>query len=350
MRRRRLINWLIGKKHERLTVILGLGLILAYVVGSALLSSLPEDAKRQLLGLRLQRLGAGGMALLLLLCLLHQNLYGSSRFLDQFGHTDRLPKKQMEQVLSVSMTVLLAIGAAVMAGAAWLAPPLTRVMKQIFRPRAALPEAIPQEQATNAVGGPPDLSALFGSGRPAPAWLRLLEQLLILLFWLATVLFFLVMARYLLNRLWAWVTRPRHWDDDERIYLRPSLLRLRNDEEKGPERESLSSRAARFLRPSTYSERIRRYYRNAILQGMKQTTPANPAFSPDRAPRSNGTFPPGWASPSELEQAANCQDPLLHRLYEKARYGPEECTREEYRALFDAQKAGAVPGPPSVNH
>lgn len=43
--------------------------------------------------------------------------------------------------------------------------------------------------------------------------------------------------------------------------------------------------------------------------------------------------PQAWLSPTEIEEAAGIDDPVLHELYEKARYGAEPCTQEDLRSL-----------------
>ena len=42
---------------------------------------------------------------------------------------------------------------------------------------------------------------------------------------------------------------------------------------------------------------------------------------------------PRWASPSELEETCGMNQPALHELYEKARYGNVPCTREDLEQL-----------------
>lgn len=58
---------------------------------------------------------------------------------------------------------------------------------------------------------------------------------------------------------------------------------------------------------------IRRKYRKALLKA--------------------GDPPEDWMSPAEAENAAGVDIPALHRLYEKARYGPAECTPEDLKEL-----------------
>lgn len=58
---------------------------------------------------------------------------------------------------------------------------------------------------------------------------------------------------------------------------------------------------------------IRRKYRRALLKA--------------------GDPPEHWMTPAEAESAAGMNAPALHRVYEKARYGPAECTHEDLKEL-----------------
>lgn len=62
------------------------------------------------------------------------------------------------------------------------------------------------------------------------------------------------------------------------------------------------------------SAQVRRRYRRAVLRAAKEE-------------------PPRWAAPQEIEREAGLEDPLLHQLYEKARYSQEGCTAQESRSL-----------------
>ncbi len=61
------------------------------------------------------------------------------------------------------------------------------------------------------------------------------------------------------------------------------------------------------------SATIRRKYRKALLR----------ASSPLES----------WMTPAEAESSAGIDVPVLHRIYEKARYGREECTQEDLKEL-----------------
>ena len=105
---------------------------------------------------------------------------------------------------------------------------------------------------------------------------------------------------------------PRHFDDDEKIYLKPSL-HLDTETAKNGFRPAIA-----FLPVRTPGEKIRRLYRQRILKHFSQKTAG---------------ILPRWASPSELEETCGMDQPALHELYEKARYGNVPCTREDLEQL-----------------
>ena len=68
---------------------------------------------------------------------------------------------------------------------------------------------------------------------------------------------------------------------------------------------------------------IRRRYRKVVRRAKKEA-------------------PKPWQTPGEIEADRKLQVPGLHRLYEKARYSTQPCTREDVRALKQGERS---PGP-----
>ena len=130
----------------------------------------------------------------------------------------------------------------------------------------------------------------------------------VLLLSLLTVL----VLRQIAQSIWTFFTKPRHFDDDEKIYLKPSL-HLDTETAKTGFRPAIA-----FLPVRTPGEKIRRLYRQRILKHFSQKTAG---------------ILPRWASPSELEETCGMDQPALHELYEKARYGNVPCTREHLEQL-----------------
>ena len=65
---------------------------------------------------------------------------------------------------------------------------------------------------------------------------------------------------------------------------------------------------------------IRRRYRKVVRRAKKEA-------------------PKPWQTPGEIEADRNLQVPGLHRLYEKARYSTQPCTREDVRALKQGERS-----------
>lgn len=137
---------------------------------------------------------------------------------------------------------------------------------------------------------------------------RIMGIFAVLLLSLLTVL----VLRQIARSIWTFFTKPRHFDDDEKIYLKPSL-HLDTETAKTGFRPAIA-----FLPVKTPGEKIRRLYRQRILKHFSQKT--------------SGILP-RWASPSELEETCGMDQPALHELYEKARYGNVPCTREDLEQL-----------------
>lgn len=68
---------------------------------------------------------------------------------------------------------------------------------------------------------------------------------------------------------------------------------------------------------------IRRRYRKVVRRAKKEA-------------------PKPWQTPGEIEADRKLQVPGLHRLYEKARYSTQPCTREDVRAMKQGERS---PGP-----
>ena len=132
---------------------------------------------------------------------------------------------------------------------------------------------------------------------------------------MAVVLLFLLavlVLRQIARSIWKFFTKPRQFDDDEKIYLKPSL-RLDSEFQESGIRHAFS-----WLPARTPDEKIRRLYRQRILKHFSQ--------------KAAGILP-RWASPSELEKTCGIDQPSLHELYEKARYGNVPCTKEDLEQL-----------------
>ena len=302
---RKLFNFWFGKKREGFYLFLAIAMAALYLTGTGFAHYGYPDTARVL-----QAAAFAGVVLAALLFLIHWNLFASHQFLHLFRDLGHLPKKQIEHVNSFCMTVFLCVSLAVilllppMLEPAWQA--LYRWVLSWYRPDAVdlTPEGMAQ-------GSPPssfDFSALSSQVSPPPLWAEILGQALEILGTVITVVFLLFVLRAMAFAAWRFVTRPRHFDDDEKIYLKPTLSM--------PLAGAPGKRQGGIRFRLSYEGRIRSLYRKEILSRHK----------------SRRTSPRNWASPEELEKASGLDSQTLHQMYEKARYGPEPCTRQDWDA------------------
>lgn len=302
---RRLLNYWIGKKRSGFYVFLGFCAASVYFAGIIL-----DSPERQALCLRLR--GAGFILFVAFVAALfiHLNLHAAHWFLNHFEGTDHLPKKQIALVNSFCMTVFLTVTVIALPAAAWGLEPLWQAIARWFSSRTSLDKAVyPALYMEQEPPKSPDLSALLGEPTPTAPWMAALDQLLRAAASVFLVLLILLAVRRLLSALWAWITKPRQFDDDEKIYLTPAWSLSQQEKRAAPRQPTVKARS--------YNEKIRRKYRRQILfRSVRHKRPLSSA-----------------ATPEELEHAVGLDNPPLHQLYEKARYGNGKCTKTDWEAL-----------------
>lgn len=306
---RKLFNYWISKNRSSFFLFAAFCLGAVYLVGFMMTRyEMPE------MSILLRRIAFIGLLILAVIFLVHQNLNAFYDFLRIFKDTDHLPQKQISYVNSFCMTVFLGItliGSLIMVA---LTEPVWKAIFDWFasRPEMTLSEPIipPEQQGGIDLE---QLSKLAGQGPVAPEWVKYIWQafdiVMFVIFWICVVL----ALRSLLRNVWGFIIKPRHFDEDEKIYLKPTLNMP--FEGNSPAADGKKDSGLRYLLSA--DARIRRHYRKTILTGRKlkhQTAP-----------------PPEWASPAELERSAAVDNQTLHQLYEKARYSREECTEEEWK-------------------
>lgn len=299
---RKLLNWWISKKREGFYILLALLFSALYMAGFLMESSRPSCSAM------LKQVGFTGFLLTAALALLHIHLHGNYQFLNLFRDMDHLPKKQMELVGSFSMTVFLAITFLGMLSASLGLDPLWHMLytwfTSLFQPAAAEPEPLIMPEAVPAM---PDLARLLGEPEAAPPWTETLDLILQAVGCILMAVILFLILRSALRAAWTWLTRPRHLDDDEKIYFKPAFLPSALHKQE-PIRQTLR-------RHLSYNGKIRRHYRKQILILAKKKK----------------LRPQAWASPDELEKAVELDHETLHQLYEKARYSHLECSEEDWR-------------------
>lgn len=302
---RRLLNYWFGKKRSGFYVFLGFVSATVYFTGLMLQSS-----ESPALSALLKQAGFLSFPGIILAFFIHLNLHAGHWFLEHFKDTDHLPKKQIMLVNSFCMTLFLGSALVSLPALALCLDPLWQAIGRWFSNRTALDKAVyPPIYMESQPMDTPDLSALLGEPKPTALWISFLDKIMraagavIILFLIALAI------RSLLLRIWAWITKPRFFDDDEKIYLKPAWS-LPLSPQISPEKGGKGFRLS-------YDEKIRQKYRRKILSlSRKKKHPPAPS-----------------ASPTELEQAVELCHPTLHRLYEKARYSENGCTKTDWEML-----------------
>ena len=308
---RKLMNYWFQKSRDGFYIFFGILAAGLYALGTALGHYFQESALSWSL-----KLSASILAIFLgLLYLVHENLHSLHGFWDMFHQTDHFPEKQLAHVNAFCMTVFLLISALILSVVPPLFDPLWawiwRGLQYLTRTSSSAP--VEMEQTTSTTLNQPDLlPSLAEQAGEAPAWMKFLDQILGVLAVFLLLLLAVLVLRQIARSIWKFFTKPRHFDDDEKIYLKPSLHLDSNAPKTG------FRRAMAFLPARTPGEKIRRLYRQRILKHFSQ--------------KAAGILP-HWASPSELEETCGMDQPALHELYEKARYGNVPCTKEDLEQL-----------------
>ncbi len=317
MAMRKILNYWFSKRRENFYIVLAV-LCAAVWAASWLMERNELSPALALIPPRLRIASYIGAIVLCIAVFIHININSLHEFMDLFNGTDHFPLKQISLVNSFCMTIFLIIAviAAIVLSFAlspiW--PAIAAWFYGILHSREVLPPEVTEEEAApQAMTGMMDVSALTAEQGPPPAWLDVAEALIGIIAVAAIAVFIVFMIRYIFKAVWRFITRPRNFDDDEKIYLKPTFS-LKND--NVPEKTDESPLHSLFSR--SYDVRIRRLYKDTI--------------------RKKGKTPPAWAAPGEIEEASGIKDRTLHELYEKARYGSSSCTQEDWNILKNSRE------------
>lgn len=298
----KLLNYWLGKKREGFFLFWGFVSAAAYFGGTMVWAS-----KSPGLSAALTWTGLFGFLVDAAAFFIHMNLHSCHWFLEHFQDTDHLPRKQIGLVNSFCMTLFLGICLVALPGAAWGLEPVWQALRRWFAGRAALDQAVYPALHMEPEREPgPDLAVLLGEAKPTPQWILMLDEALRVLGYVMLAVLVFLLIRSLCRGVWRWITKPRQFDSDEKIYLTPSWPLVRGRKRLVPKEFSLS--------PRSYNHRIRRLYQKEVLALARKN---KAALSPSSSPR-------------ELEKAVGMERKGLHQMYEKARYGKEECGRDEW--------------------
>lgn len=301
---RMLLNYWLKKKRSGFYVFLGFCAASAYLAGVLIRTQQPQ------LSLIFKRAGFLALLMIIPVFFIHQNLHALHWFLEHFKSTDCLPKKQIALVNSFCMTLFITFTLAALPASAFLLDPLWQAIGRWFASRTSLEKAVyPALYMETEPLASPDLSALLGDPRPPAPWIVLLDKIVRTAGSLVILFLTLLAVRILFLKAWGWITKPRNFDGDEKIYLTPAWT-LPSEKQPAKSRHPKSFFAS-------YDEKIRRRYRREIL-----------AFARKKRRRLSAS-----SSPRQLEETVGLEHETLHRLYEKARYGRENCTRDDWDSL-----------------
>lgn len=239
-------------------------------------------------------------AAVFLLCVLSRNRLELLSYMKENKKLHRFPGKRLEQKNRNTMAVFTLLLVGVMALAYWRAPADPRLPE--LQP-VDLSELIDETEEIPDAGGEMDMKALLGGEEPAepPAWLTVLGNIF---YWVALVAVGVGLTALILRGIYKLIFAYRNQ------YGRRQPEKINSEEDVMENLAPPKFSVPKLFRRRTPSEQIRKTYKKWILSGPGQT--------------------PGLAStPTEAEAEAKVQDEGLHDLYEKARYGREECTQDD---------------------
>lgn len=260
---RRLLNYWFKKKRTGFYLWMGTGAAVLYFVGVML-----DSSRSPGLTVLLRRLGFSGFVVVITAFFAHLNLHCVHWFLDHFKDTDHLPKRQMALVNSFCMTLFLCLCLGALPGTAWALEPLWQAIRQWFAGRAGLEDSVyPTLPMKTEAMESPDLSQLLGEAKPTPGWVLTADQVLRAAAIILVAVVLLMAVRAALRGIWAWVTRPRQFDSDEKIYLTPTWALASGDKAKAGIRLRFSPRSPSAIRESQVQQR--RLHQRGLGDGVK---------------------------------------------------------------------------------
>lgn len=306
---RKLFNYWISKQRSGFYTFIAAALVLCYFAGAVLIQyELPDQ------GMTVKRIAFIGALILAVVVLIHMNLNAYYQFLGLFQDTDHLPQKQISYVNSFCMTVFLmatVIGMFLLVAAT---EPVWQAIADWWanKPPVETSMELPEELMPTDGAMMPDLEELFGEAAPPSPFAEALSRLAEIIGYVLIIVFCILFFKSFGQAIWRFLTKPRHFDDDEKIYLKPTLnMPLPS---VIPQTADKPESGLRYM--LSYTARIRRHYKKEILDRRKQQNVSGAL--------------PVWASPQELEDTFRISNRTLHQLYEKARYSQRECTEEDW--------------------
>lgn len=327
MTRFRILNWWIAKKLDSFHLVLAILGISISIAGY--LAGFPYS------------LSAGFRFLLILtaLHLIHYNLHQFGEYLKNYRSIDRLPLGQMKQVNRFFLVLfLLAFLFAVFLGTFL---PWKEIGRFLWNPiRILLTWLIQFLQGTKEMEAAQEqgtgiqemLSHLPVS--PTSVFARILEAVIYLAFYVFLIFAAVWLLVLGIKRAAEYISRF-HWDEDEKVFLKPEVL---EEELKEKKKNSFWKSRLSFLDQSR-NGKIRRIYRDYIKRKLSE----------------KNSLP--YLTPAQLEQRAGLpHEPIdeekkraFHQIYEQARYSKNGGSKKEMERMREIEKALAISEKTSYN-
>lgn len=256
-------------------------------------------------------------AVYFLICNFHTNLEEVDTFLKNHATMERLPVRRLARINQGMMWIVSGLTAAAMIVAPYLGldqliRQLGNALKTVIRWLLLLIPNSPVEEETMATEQAQQ--AMPAVGNQAPWFLELFYKLLDLIGWMIGIGLMLACVFLVIRALYRLYLRfnektEENGDTIERLMPAPAAEKKKGLEHK--KKEHL------FWDRST-DGRIRKHYRKKVLEKLKE--------SPDEAWTPTQTAREMELEPGEAETFA--------RIYEKARYGKDDCSREEMERML----------------
>ena len=247
----------------------------------------------------------------------HTNLEEVDTFLKNHATMERLPVRRLARINQGMMWIVSGLTAAAMIVAPYLGldqliRQLGNALKTVIRWLLLLIPNSPVEEETMATEQAQQ--AMPAVGNQAPWFLELFYKLLDLIGWMIGIGLVLACVFLVIRALYRLYLRfnektEENGDTIERLMPAPAAEKKKGLEHK--KKEHL------FWDRST-DGRIRKHYRKKVLEKLKE--------SPDEAWTPTQTAREMELEPGEAETFA--------RIYEKARYGKDDCSREEMEKML----------------
>lgn len=261
---------------------------------------------------------SAGAGIYFLICNFHTNLMEVEEFVRTHSSLERLPVKRMGRINQIMMWLVSGITAAAMFAAPYLG--IDRLIRQAGQILKAVvvwffglfPSGV-QEEIVQGTEKQAAMQMVPQAAKALAWWVVLLYKILDILGWLLALAMILGLLYLILRKIYGWYrqfyqTTEENGDRIERLLAAPLAERKKGLEKKKKEN---------LFWDRSPNARIRKHYKRTILQ----KTSKSPL--------------PGW-TPAQIEEGLGLSEEdreAFHQYYEKARYGPESCTREEVQKM-----------------